>query len=180
MRGLLFTEYLDFVEGHLGSEALEEVIQDLDGQITAAYTSVGNYSFDEFAVLHGAICTKMKTDAGVLAREYGYHLFGRFGKLFPEYFADVESGLQFLEKLSQHIHEEVKKLYPDARPPEVTLVEGEGGELVLRYISHRPLAPVARGLTDACLDYFGDAHRIVEEQPVDGGMNFILKKQSNA
>ncbi|NVJ96684.1 MAG: heme NO-binding domain-containing protein [Alphaproteobacteria bacterium] len=177
MRGLLFTEYLDFVEERLGSHALEDVIQGLDGRITAAYTSVGNYSFDEFALLHGAICKEMKADAAVLARDYGYHLFGRFETMFPEYFAGIDSGVALLEKLGRHIHEEVKKLYPDAKPPQVLLIAGDGGDLVLEYISHRPLAAVARGLTDACLDHFGDAHRIMEEKAVPGGMHFILKKQ---
>lgn len=177
MRGILFTEYLDFIEARLGSEALEGLILALDGKISGAYTSVGNYKFEEFAVLHTAVCGKLAADASELAREFGYNLLGRFHALFPDYFNEVSSGMEFLDALGNHIHEEVKKLYPDAKPPEVVLEQLSSSQSILRYYSHRPLAPVARGLTEACLHHFGDPYRIIEEIPVDGGTHFILERE---
>ncbi len=177
MRGILFTEYLDFIEARIGDEALEGLLLALDGKISGAYTSVGNYKFEEFAVLHTAVCGKLAADGAELAREFGYNLLGRFYTLFPEYFSEVPSGMDFLDKLGSHIHEEVKKLYPDAKPPDVALARESDDRCILHYYSHRPLAPVARGLTEACLDHFGDPYRVVDEIPVEGGTHFVLEKK---
>lgn len=138
MRGILFTEYLDFIEARIGDEALEGLLLALDGKISGAYTSVGNYKFEEFAVLHTAVCGKLAADGVELAREFGYNLLGRFYTLFPEYFTEVPSGMDFLDKLGNHIHEEVKKLYPDAKPPDVALARESDDRCILHYYSHRP------------------------------------------
>jgi len=162
MRGIVFTEYMDFVAVRIGDEAVDIILSDLEGRITGAYTSVGNYSFDEFTIIHGRVVEYMEIDAGDLAFQFGYVLMFRFREIFPTYFDGVESGLDFLEKVSVHIHEEVKKLYPDSNPPDITLKHDGGIPCELIYRSHRPLAPVAHGMATACLEDFGDPYRIGE------------------
>ena len=160
MRGILFTEYFDFVASEAGEQILDEVLSELDGDVTGAYTSVGNYSFSEFAKIHTSLCTKLNASSEDLARQFGTQLLYRFKELFPAYFAGVESGVAFLEKVGAHIHEEVKKLYPDARPPEISIERRAGVPAFLVYQSHRPLAAVAEGLASACLKEFGDPIRL--------------------
>lgn len=162
MRGIIFTEYMAFVGDRAGDEAVDIILSDLEGRITGAYTSVGNYSFDEFTIIHGRVVEYMEIDAGDLAFQFGYVLMFRFREIFPTYFDGVESGLDFLEKVSVHIHEEVKKLYPDSNPPDITLKHDGGIPCELIYRSHRPLAPVAHGMATACLEDFGDPYRIGE------------------
>ena len=156
MRGILFTEYFDFVASEAGEQVLDEVLGQLDGTITGAYTSVGNYSFSEFAKIHTLLCAKLGASPDDLARQFGTQLLYRFKEMFPAYFKGVESGIAFLEKVGAHIHEEVKKLYPDAQPPEVFIERRDGIPAFLVYQSHRPLAAVAEGLASACLKDFGD------------------------
>ena len=160
MRGIIFTEYMDFVVGRMGDDAVDAILLNLEGRITGAYTSVGNYSFDEFAILHGRIVENMGVDGGDLAFQFGHFLMARFKVIFPDYFDGVESGLDFLDKVSLHIHEEVKKLYPDSNPPDITINRKDGTPSELIYRSHRPLAPVAHGMASACLKDFGDPYRI--------------------
>lgn len=162
MRGLMFTEYFAFVSSLQGDDVIDDVLTGLGHDITGAYTSVGNYSFDEFAKIHGAISHKLQIDAAELARQFGHWLMGRFAELFPAYLDGVESGLEFLEKTGAHIHVEVRKLYPDASPPEVVLERVDETHCRLHYKSHRPLAPVALGLTEACLAHFNDSFRVVQ------------------
>ena len=160
MRGILFTEYFDFVAAEAGEDILEDIFAELDGSITGAYTSVGNYSFSEFAKIHTLLCAKLEACPEELARQFGVNLLGRFRELFPSYFAGVKSGITFLDKVGNHIHEEVKKLYPDANPPEI-FIERKGDKPThLVYQSHRPLAPVAEGLASECLRFFGDSYRL--------------------
>lgn len=160
MRGIIFTEYMDFVVARIGDEVVDAILLDLEGRITGAYTSVGNYSFDEFAILHGRIVEHMGVEGGDLAFQFGYVLMARFRVIFPDYFEGVKSGLGFLEKVSIHIHEEVKKLYPDSNPPDISIKHKDGNPSELIYRSHRPLAPVAHGMASACLEDFGDPYRI--------------------
>lgn len=175
MRGLMFTEYLDFVESMGHAAVAEEVLIDLGSSVTGAYTAVGNYSFDEFAKIHGLLSSKLNTNSSDLARLFGHWLLDRFKALFPAYFEGVESGLDFLEKTGEHIHDEVRKLYPDSSPPDVFLERKGPNKCLLIYRSHRPLAPVAKGLTEACLENFGDAFQIYAEHSRDGETVFELR-----
>lgn len=176
MRGILFTEYLDFAAHTTSDEDVEALLTSLDGKILGSYTAVGNYSFSEFATIHVALCEHINKDPNDVAREFGKVLLIRFSELFPSYFEGIQSGVDFLEQVGIHIHEEVKKLYPDARPPDVHLTLASPGTYKLTYKSHRPLASVARGLTEACLNYFNDPHHIVAETVIDGQTEFMLEK----
>ncbi len=163
MRGILFTEYLDFAASLTSEADVEKNLFDLRDKINGSYTSVGNYSFEEFAHIHVALSEHLKRDPNDIAEQFGKVLLHRFAELFPQYFEGVTSGLDFLDQVGSHIHVEVKKLYPDARPPEIILTEEKDGKYQLTYRSQRPLAAVARGLTSACLAYFKNAHKIIDE-----------------
>ena len=175
MRGLLFTEYFDFVAAEAGDVVLEEVLGELDGAITGAYTSVGNYSFSEFANIHTLLYTKLDASPEDMARQFGENLLGRFRDMFPSYFDGVQTGIEFLEKVGAHIHEEVMKLYPDAKPPviEVERINGEPSFLV--YQSHRPLAAVSEGLASECLRFFGDPYKLGEQFKSGDAIKFPLE-----
>lgn len=160
MRGILFTEYFEFAVSEAGEQVLDEVLIELGDSITGAYTSVGNYSFSEFAKIHTGLAAKLGVSPDDLARQFGTVLLSRFKELFPDYFEGVESGVAFLEKVGAHIHEEVKKLYPDAKPPEIFVEWQNAVPAFLVYQSHRPLAAVAEGLASACLKDFGDPVRL--------------------
>ncbi len=175
MRGILFTEYFDFAVEKAGEALLDEVLSDLEGDITGAYTSVGNYSFSDFAKIHTLVAAKLDASPEDLARQFGELLLFRFKDLFPAYFTGVESGIVFLEKVGTHIHEEVKKLYPDARPPEIYVEWQNGAPAFLVYQSHRPLAAVAEGLASACLRDFGDSIQLGEKFQSGDKVKFPLE-----
>lgn len=176
MRGIVFTEYMDFVVDRIGDHAVDTILSRLEGKITGAYTSVGNYSFDEFTIIHGQIVEHMDVDAGDLAFQFGYILNSRFREIFPSYFEGVQSGVEFLEKVSVHIHEEVKKLYPDSNPPDIIVKRKDGVPSELIYRSHRPLAPVAHGMATACLEDFGDPYRICDATTTGDTTVFRLER----
>lgn len=179
MRGIIYTEYFDFVASEAGDEILEDVLGELEGTITGAYTSVGNYSFSEFASIHTLLCQKLNASPEDLARQFGANLLHRFKDLFPTYFASVESGIAFLEKVGAHIHGEVKKLYPDAQPPEIFIEYLNGSPAFLVYKSHRPLAAVAEGLASECLRNFGDPIRLGSHQQHGDKVKFPLEPISD-
>ena len=76
------------------------------------------------------------------------------------FFEGVGTAGEMLTKIDDHIHVEVKKLYPDAELPKFEHTR-DGDLLTLNYSSPRPLAAVAQSLLNACLKFFGDGERLV-------------------
>ncbi|WP_262693620.1 heme NO-binding domain-containing protein [Kordiimonas aquimaris] len=176
MRGLMFTEYLDYAASLVSDDVIDAIFNDLGDEVTGAYTAVGNYSFNEFAAIHVKLAEYMGVAPDELARRFGYLLLSRFKEIFPAYFEGVESGLDFLEKVGAHIHGEVRKLYPDSSPPNITLHRIDERSCELVYRSHRPLAAVAQGLTEACFDEFDDPYKIAKILPNGNQTTFILER----
>ena len=51
MKGMLFTELLNFIERHCDMATAEQIIDDANLASQGAYTSVGNYSHEEMIKL---------------------------------------------------------------------------------------------------------------------------------
>ena len=47
MRGLVFSEFLEFVENAAGEDMVEDMLDECDLESGGAYTSVGNYDHGE-------------------------------------------------------------------------------------------------------------------------------------
>jgi len=154
MKGIIFTELLDFVERHAGSTALEEVLERSALSTGGAYTSVGNYPHEEAVRIVLAASHELGAPAVDLMRQFGRELFSRFFDLYPQFFEAIADAPAFLRGIQTHIHDEVVKLYPEANPPRFE-VAAEEDALVLTYSSHRPMAAVALGLIEGCVAHFG-------------------------
>ena len=87
-------------------------------------------------------------------------------------YASAES---LLMHVGDHIHEEVKVLYPDARPPKVRSYVKDG-TLHVEYASHRPFANIARGLITGAMKHFGDDRKLEWKEVSEDGRNaeFVL------
>lgn len=154
MKGMIFTELLDFVERHAGSTALEEILERCDLSTGGAYTAVGNYPHEEAVRIVLSSSAELGAPAADLMRQFGRELFARFAALYPQFFAGIDDAPSMLRGIQTHIHDEVAKLYPDASPPRFE-VATEGEDLVVSYRSHRPMAAVALGLIEGCVAHFG-------------------------
>lgn len=155
MKGMLFTELIDFIERHSDIATAEQIIDEANLRSKGAFTAVGNYPHQEMLQLVGSASSILHSSPQDLMRQFGNELFSRLYESHPEFFEEnVNNAPLFLERIQQHIHDEVIKLYPDANPPSV-LVSRNEGFLRVTYESHRPFALVALGLIEGCYDYFG-------------------------
>lgn len=155
MRGIIYTELLDFMEAVQGAAFVEELIQEVQPASGGAYTRVGNYPHEEAVALVVAAAEKLNAAPEDLMTAYGQNLFQRFLSLYPQYFSGVHDAVSFLKSVDDHIHVEVMKLYTDSHPPRFEVLDAEDGYDLI-YRSHRPMAPVAQGLIQGALDHFGD------------------------
>jgi hypothetical protein len=166
MKGVIFTELVRFMEHAKSPDFSDDVIEQAAVESGGAYSSVGNYP--AAAELSGI-------EAGELCRMFGKYLYGRFLVLYPHIMEAYTTAEELLTHVGSHIHGEVVILYPDARPP---LVEARtlDGNTILTYESHRPLAAVAHGLVQGCMEHYGDT-RALEWTVNNDGRNatFTLK-----
>ena len=167
MKGILFTELIDFIERHSDIETAESIIQAAELKSDGAYTSVGNYSHLEVVQLVNAATAKLGIPQQDLMRLFGQELFSKLYESHPDFFEGaINDAPSFLARVEDHIHVEVAKLYPDSKPPLVRVTEGDGC-LVVKYDSYRPFAFVALGLVEGCFDYFHQPVKIRFDDDLD-------------
>ncbi|TFU05517.1 guanylate cyclase [Polymorphobacter arshaanensis] len=159
MKGIIFTELVGFLETRYGIEFADAVITDSDLENDGAFTSVGNYPSRDALTMVGIAAQLSGSEGPQICEDYGAWLYGRFNVLFPEIMARYASADALLIHVGSHIHEEVRVLYPDAKPPQIDAVT-DGNQLTVTYRSHRPMAHIAYGLIRACLDTYGDLRQL--------------------
>lgn len=169
MKGMIFTEFLEMVEDKFSPEMTDKIIEASTNLSTGgSYTSVGTYHHSELIELVSRLSEEVDVDIPLLVETFGHYLFGRFVVLYPDFFEENQNTFGFLELIENHVHVEVKKLYPDAELPtfETTLVNNNHLEMI--YQSKRPFAPVAHGLMQGCIAHYQEDIKI-EQQDLGGG-----------
>ncbi|MEM9715138.1 MAG: heme NO-binding domain-containing protein [Pseudomonadota bacterium] len=171
MRGIVFTEFLEFVDQVAGPEMTEKMIDACDLGSGGAYTSVGTYDhlemIDMLVFLHNATGNEVSE----MVTAFGQHLFGQLADSHAEILKDQKEILNFLEGIESHIHSEVRKLYPDAELPTFKTDRISEGELVMHYESTRPFGDLAYGMIKGAADYFGSSLTVKREDKNEGDLN---------
>ena len=175
MKGIIFTEFLDFVELQYGYETVDAIIEMAAPASGGIYTAVGSYDFTEMAVLLGALNHVANVPAPDLLQAFGRHLFARFAALYPVFFENIQDPLAFLETIEGRIHIEVLKLYPDAELPRLQTRRLANNTLMLNYRSCRPLGHLCLGLIQGCGEHFGTDLQI-QASPHSEGLDITIRR----
>ena len=154
MKGIVFTEFLELVEDRFGLEVADQVLESAQLESGGVYTAVGSYPHHELVEMVGRLSAQTGVEVPVLVRTFGEHLFSRFVALYPAFFEKIDDGIEFLCGVEDHIHVEVRKLYPDAELPRFEY-ERDGATTSILYRSKRHFGDLAEGLIHACLRHFG-------------------------
>lgn len=162
MKGVVFSELLDWIERDHGVEVLDEVLLAADLPHGGAYTSAGWYDAEELAAIVASLARWTGAGEATLLQAYGRHLFGVLARAYPDLVARHANALDLLTAIESVVHAEVRKLHPDADLPRFGIVR-DGPRVVLEYSSPRPFADLARGLIDGCLAHFGECAEIAAE-----------------
>jgi len=180
MKGVVFTEFLEFVEESFGYETVDHLLESSDLASGGAYTSVGTYPFSEMQSLLGNLCAKVDQDAHTLLRSFGHYFAGYMVKNYAAFFERADGLFDFLQSIHDYIHVEVRKLYPDAELPHFSSEVLDEDHLKLVYTSQRRMGSFALGLIEGAARHFAE-DILVTMTPVeeDGRVvHFDLKKNS--
>ena len=159
MKGIILSEFIEFIEASLGEDRAQSIINESNIKSGGAYSRVGQYDYQELLQLLSQTVVETSQEASVLLQQFSDHLFKVFKRDYQVFFDGVDSAAEMLTQIDNHIHVEVKKLYPDAELPKFEYTR-EKDFLNLNYSSPRPLASVAHALVNACLKFFGDGERL--------------------
>lgn len=163
MKGVVFTEFYDFVETHHSPLVLQEIINQAGLATDGAYTATGTYPSCDMGSLVVSAAQKLGADVPVLLKLFGEHLLGYFARQYPQYFEEANDSFELLERVENHIHKDVRKLYPDAELPVFDIVENRSDYFEMIYQSARGLGDLCEGLISGCMNYYNEPGTISQE-----------------
>tara|TARA_B110000003_G_scaffold153955_1_gene154707 strand:+ start:996 stop:1535 length:540 start_codon:yes stop_codon:yes gene_type:complete len=160
MKGIVFTEFLELVENKFGLEMVDTIILNSDLKSKGIYTSVGTYSFSEMLQLLSHLSKQTEISKDDLLLTYGEHFFGVLEVSYPELLNTYTDPMEMISSIENHIHVEVKKIYPDAELPSFEIKERTSNSLVMIYKSSRAMHHFGLGLMKKTFDYFNVTGKI--------------------
>lgn len=178
MKGIVFTEFLGLVEEKFGLEMVDKIIESSDLESEGIYTSVGTYEFSEMLQLLNHLSNNTGISIDDLLLVYGEHFFSVLETNYSSLLNLYSDPIELLSSIENHIHVEVRKIYPDAELPTFQVVNKEANNLVMIYKSSRAMSSFGLGLMHKTFDYF-DSQCTIEIQKLntDGSeVKFVIKK----
>ncbi|MFN5982305.1 MAG: heme NO-binding domain-containing protein [Fluviicola sp.] len=169
MKGIVFTEFSEMVENQFGLEYWDELITSCNLPSNGVYTSIGTYDHSELVQLVVNLSKQKNIPLNELLESFGLYLFNRFTILYPSFFADVDSLLDFLESVEDYIHVEVFKLYPDAELPKFSCQRLDSHTLIMLYQSDKAMANLAVGLITGAMEFYKEKGTILLEPLNESG-----------
>lgn len=176
MKGIVFTEFSEMVEKMFGEDMLDDLIDATGPKSGGAYTSVGTYDHSELVNMVVELSGRTDVPVPKLIYTFGEYLGNTFTQKFTSFFEAAGGTLEFLKQIDNHIHVEVRKLYPDAELPGFSYKVGEnpGDPFELHYSSKRGFADLAEGLITSTAAYYGEKLNIKRKDWVEGDVHHCL------
>ncbi len=164
MKGIVFTEFLELVEEKFGLAMVDKIIQQSSLASGGIYTAIGTYDFSEML----SLLTHLSNNTGIsiddLLLAYGEHFFGILANSYPGLINTYEDPIELLSSIENHIHIEVRKIYPKAELPTFEVLEKTSSKLVMVYKSSRAMYSFGLGLMNKTFEHYDSSATILMEK----------------
>ncbi|MHA7056319.1 heme NO-binding domain-containing protein [Aquimarina sp. M1] len=160
MKGIVFTEFLELVEDKFGLQMVDQIIQESNLPSKGIYTSIGTYQFSEMLSLISNLSNRTKINVDDLLLIYGEHFFDVLVKNYGPLLNQYDNPLELLGSIENHIHVEVRKIYPEAELPTFEILKKTDKELTMIYKSSRAMYSFGLGLMRKTFLHFNQKARI--------------------
>lgn len=179
MKGIVFTEFLELVETKFGIETVEQIISESELESNGIYTAVGTYKFTEMVSLLTNLSNLTKISTNDLLRVYASHFFDVLAQNYGSILNQYKTPLDLLASIDNHIHVEVRKLYPDAELPYFDVIENSNNKLIMTYHSSRAMFAFAHGLMEKTFEHYNENATITYELLKEDGtiVKFEIQKK---
>ncbi|MEM6719871.1 MAG: heme NO-binding domain-containing protein [Bacteroidota bacterium] len=178
MKGIIFTEFLDLVEDKFGLEMVDTIISQSELESEGVYTAIGTYNFSEMLQLIKNLSVHTEISIDSLLLTYGEHFFSIIENSYPGLLATYQDPIEMLSSIENHIHVEVRKIYPDAELPTFVVEHKTANSLIMIYKSSRAMHHFGLGLMNKTFEHFNSSAEIILEKLNDDGteVKFIINK----
>ena len=179
MKGIVFTEFLEMVEEEFGIEVVDHILNESKLQSEGIYTSVGTYDFIEMQSLLINLSKKVAIPLDDLIYSYGLYFFNTLIKVHPGIFALYKDPIELLSSIENHIHVQVRKLYPGAELPTFKIEKKTEDQLEILYFSERAMYMFAKALMEKTFEHYDQASKIRLEKIENNGtkVRFLISKK---
>lgn len=178
MKGIVFTEFLDLVEDKFGIEMVDKIVTSSNLKSEGIYTSVGTYEFSEMLQLLTHLSENTNISIDDLLQVYAEHFFSVIKRSYSGILNMYTDPIEMLASIENHIHVEVRKIYPDAELPTFNVLEKTSKKLILIYKSSRAMHAFGLGLMNKTFEHFNETATIEFEKLNDVAteVKFIINK----
>lgn len=146
MKGIIFTEFLELVEEKFGLSMVDTIINESELKSQGIYTSVGTYEFSEMLQLITHLSKNTNISVDDLLLVYAEHLFAALINMHPNIVEHYKDPMDLVASIENHIHVEVKKIYPEAQLPTFEIQEKNSDSMKIIYKSDKALYMLCKGL----------------------------------
>ncbi|WP_299048251.1 heme NO-binding domain-containing protein [uncultured Polaribacter sp.] len=178
MKGIIFTEFLDLVEDKFGIEMVDTIISQSNLKSEGIYTAIGTYNFSEMLQLLQNLSNNTNISIDDLLLVYAEHFFSVIETSYPGLLATYKDPIEMLSSIENHIHVEVRKIYPEAELPTFIVESKTEDSLEMIYKSSRAMHHFGLGLMNKTFEHFNSTATIVLEKIKEDGteVRFIINK----
>lgn len=178
MKGIVFTEFLELVEEKFGIEMVDSIIEASKLESEGIYTSIGTYNFSEMLSLLTNLSERTNISIDDLLLVYGEHFFGVIERNYIGLVDTYNDPIDMLSSIENHIHVEVRKIYPGAELPTFIIEEKSEDLLIMVYKSSRAMYYFGLGLMNRTFKHFNTTAEITLEKLTEDGteVRFIIRK----
>lgn len=180
MKGVVFTEFIEFIENKFGFDISDKMIEDSSTSTDGIFTQAGNYPFEDMLNMVLKLSEITNVPLSDLVQAYGEHLFNRLITIYPKPVSVYNNTFDFVSNVENVVHPEVKKLYPDSDLPSFIDQNLNGNTLEITYVSTKPLMDFAKGLIIGCAKHYNEeievSYEVIESSPKFKAKFTIIKK----
>ncbi len=169
MKGIVFTQFLEMVEEKFDYDMVNTIIQKSELPNNGAYTSVGKYNISELRTLVYNLHKETDIPLSDLFKDFGAYFFTFLARNYSHFLERADTLFDFFNSIHNHIHVEVKKLYPDAELPAFETLSINDQEMVMKYTSEKKLGDFAKGLLAKSAEYFNENVTITSKSLNESG-----------
>ena len=157
MKGHIFQMFEGFVKRRWGGALLDELY--ISAQIpedSLPFLRPVSYPDQYLLRMISSLASKTGVSIDSLVYEYGKYLVPDLIQMYPVVTSGMTSAIELLQAVDRIHVSEVKKLYPDASPPDIRVSEWNESkrEGVLTYNSPRHLCRLVEGVLDGIADWY--------------------------
>jgi hypothetical protein len=174
MQGIFFSELVEMVESMFSPEMADAMLDESALQSQGIYTAGGTYDHQELLHLVDKLSEKTDIQVEDLMNSFGNYLFERLSLRYPEFLEGSTNAFEFLSRIEDHIHTEVRKIYPESELATFNTHQTDSNTLLMTYTSQRPFGALALGLLQGCCRHFGEPIEIFAEDMSKEDVNKVL------